>query len=105
MSLPRVLIGIAIMAGITYLCRALTLILVRKKISNRFLKSLLTYIPYAVLAAMVFPAVLTSTASVWSAAAGCAVAIVLAFFKRGLLTVALCSTAAVFIVERILTLL
>lgn len=104
MSATRVMVSIAIMAVITYLCRVLTLILVRKKIENRFLKSLLTYIPYGVLAAMVFPAVLFSTSSLWSALAGCAVALILAFFKRGLLTVALCSTATVFVVEWIMTL-
>lgn len=46
-----------IMFGVTYLVRVLPLVVFRKKITNRFIRSFLTYIPYAVLAAMTFPAV------------------------------------------------
>ena len=51
-----------VMAGVTYLIRALPFVLVNKKIENRFLNSFLYYIPYTVLAAMTFPAILTATA-------------------------------------------
>ena len=47
-----------VMAGVTYLIRALPFVLVNKKIENRFLNSFLYYIPYTVLAAMTFPAIL-----------------------------------------------
>lgn len=90
------------MAGITYLCRCLTLMLVRHKIENRYVRSFLEYLPYSVLTAMVFPAVLYSTASIVSALVGMIVAIVLSLFRRGLLTVALSATATVFIVECIM---
>lgn len=93
---------IALMAAITYLCRALTLVLVRKKITNRFLRSFLEYLPYGVLTAMVFPAVLYSTASFVSALVGTVVAVILSFFRRGLLTVALSATAAVLITQLIM---
>lgn len=98
-----VLWRIALMAVITYLCRAVTFVLVRKKINNRFIRSLLEYLPYGVLTAMVFPAVMYSTASIISAAVGMTVAIILSFFRRGLLTVALSATAAVFITELIMS--
>lgn len=93
---------ILLMALITYLCRVLTLVLVRKKIKSRFFRSLLEYLPYGVLTAMVFPAVLYSTSSFYFALVGMIVAIILSLFKRGLLTVALSATAAVFIVELIM---
>lgn len=98
----NIFIYIAVMAGVTYLIRMLPLVIFRKKIQNRFIKSFLYYIPYAVLAAMTFPAIFSSTGSVWSAVAGLFVALVLAFFEKGLLTVALSSCAAVFIAELIM---
>ena len=48
-------IQLAVMAGVTYLVRMLPLVIFRKKIENRFIRSFLHYIPYAVLAAMTFP--------------------------------------------------
>ena len=95
----NIFIYIAVMALVTYLIRMLPLVIFRKKIENRFIRSFLYYIPYAVLAAMTFPAVLASTGSVWSAVAGLIVALLLAFFEKGLLTVALSSCVAVFVIE------
>ena len=92
----NIFIYIAVMALVTYLIR---IVFFRKKIENRFIRSFLYYIPYAVLAAMTFPAVFSSTGSVWSAVAGLIVALLLAFFEKGLLTVALSSCVAVFVIE------
>lgn len=92
-------LALFVMAGITYLVRMLPFVLFRKKIKNNFLKSFFYYIPYAVLAAMTLPAILYSTSSIPSAAAGLAVAILLAFFERGLLTVAVGSCLAAFVVQ------
>lgn len=93
------LIGILVMALVTYIPRVLPLSLFRKPIHNRFLRSVLYYMPYAVLGAMTVPAILYSTASVWSATAGLAVALGLAYIGLNLLPVALFSAAAVFLVE------
>jgi branched-subunit amino acid transport protein len=87
------------MALVTYLIRAVALILIRKKIENKFIKSFLYYIPYAVLAAMTIPAIFTSTGSVYSAVLGLVVAVVVAFFERGLVTVALSACVTVFVTE------
>ncbi len=62
--------GLAVMAGVTYLVRMLPLVLVKKKIENRFINSFLYYVPYAVLAVMTVPAIFSSTASLPSAIAG-----------------------------------
>lgn len=90
---------LAVMAGVTYLIRAVPLVLFRKKIKNRFIQSFLYYIPYAVLAAMTIPAIFTSTGNIYSALAGLAVALVVAFFEKGLVTVALSACGAVLVVE------
>ena len=95
-----VLTGVLIMALVTYVVRMLPLVVFRRKITNQFIQSFLAYVPYAVLSAMPFPAILSSTASGWSAAAGLLVAILLAYKDKGLLTVALGATAAVFVVEQ-----
>ena len=91
------------MAVVTYRPRMLPLAIFKKKIKSRFIRSFLAYVPYAVLAAMTFPEILYSTSNMLSAAAGLLVALILSYFGRGLLTVALSSTAAVFVVEQILT--
>ena len=98
----NVYVYILVMAVVTYLIRMLPLALSKKEITSPFIKSFLFYVPYACLAAMTFPAILTSTASVISAVVGFAVALIMAYKEKSLLTVALCACAAVFIVERVL---
>ena len=98
----NIYIYILVMAVVTYLIRMLPLAIWRKEITSPFVKSFLYYVPYACLAAMTFPAILTSTASVISGAVGFAVALVVAYKEKSLLTVALCACAGVFIVERVL---
>ena len=97
-------ISVAVMALVTYLIRMLPLAAFRKKITSRFLMNFLFYVPYAVLSAMTIPAVFFSSGSIWSAAAGCIVAVVLAFFEKGLLTVAVCACGGVFVTEMIMRL-
>ena len=93
------LLGLAVMAGVTYLIRMLPLVLIRKRITNRFLLSFLAYVPYAVLAAMTFPAALESTGNRTAALAALAVAFLLAFFRRSLLLVAASASAVAFFVS------
>ncbi|MBR2766118.1 MAG: AzlD domain-containing protein [Blautia sp.] len=96
----NIYVYILVMAVVTYLIRMLPLALVKHEITSPFIKSFLYYVPYACLAAMTFPAILHSTASVWSAAAGFAVAVIAAFREKSLLTVAILASVAVFIAER-----
>lgn len=94
-----ILISIAIMAGTTYIIRVLPMAIFRKKIQNTFIQSFLTYVPYAVLSAMTFPAIFTSTGSVASAIVGCAAAVLLAYMEKSLLTVAVGASVAVFLAQ------
>lgn len=98
-------IYLLLMAGSTYLIRAVPFALVRRKIKNPFVRSFLHYIPYAVLTAMTFPAVLYATGNTVAAAVGFAVALILAFFKKGLTTVAMAASAAVFLTDWLMKLL
>ena len=101
MNLTYILICVAIMAGTTYLIRVLPMVIFKKKIKNVFIQSFLFYVPYAVLAAMTFPAIFSATGSEISAAAGCAAAVALAYFNRGLLTVAVGASLVAWIVQAV----
>ena len=98
-------LSIAVMALVTYLIRMIPLAAFRKKIKSRFLLDFLYYVPYAVLSAMTIPAVFYSSNSIVSAFAGVIVACVLAFFERGLLTVAVCACGGVFLSELLMKLM
>lgn len=91
-----------VMAGVTYLIRMLPLTFFRKEIKNRFVMSFLHYVPYAVLGAMTIPDVLYSTGNIGTALAGLAVAVVLAWRGKGLLTVAIAACVAVAAAQLIL---
>ena len=104
MNYPYILSAVFVMALVTYLPRMLPLALFRKPIRSRFIRSFLSYVPYAVLAAMTFPAIFQSTSSAYSALGGLIAAMLLAYMEKGLLTVALSATAVVLIIEQIMPL-
>ncbi len=89
-------------ALVTYLIRMLPLVLVKKKIKNKFLISFLYYIPYAVLAVMTIPAMFSASEHTLSAVIGFACAFILAFKNKSLVTVAAFSCLAVLISEILL---
>ncbi len=95
----KITLYILVMAVVTYLIRMLPLALIRKKITNRFFRSFLYYVPFVTLAVMTFPAILSATESVWSAAIAFAVAMTVAYAGGGLPIVATIACAVVFIVE------
>ena len=92
MSTKYIIVSMFVMALTTYVIRMLPMAIFRKKINDKRVQSFLYYVPYAVLSAMTFPAIFSSTGSEVSAVVGCVVAIVLAYMKRGLLTVAVGAT-------------
>ena len=102
MPFDKFLPYLIVMAGVTYLVRMIPFTLFHKKIKNRFVNSFLYYTPYAVLASMTFPAILYATSDIVSAIFGLATAVILAFFNKGLLTVACGACLSVFIVELIM---
>ncbi len=93
----KLAVYIAVMAGVTYLVRAIPFTFFSKKIKSRFFRSFLFYIPYAVLSAMTIPAIFYSTGSVLTAIVGTAAALILSYFGLPLIVVALSASAAAFI--------
>ena len=91
------------MALVTYLIRVLPLTLIRKEIKNVTLRSFLYYVPYVTLAVMTFPAIINSTQSPISGAIALVAAIAMAWIGKGLFAVAVTSSAAVFVIELIMS--
>lgn len=100
-----VYVYILVMAVTTYLVRALPLVLLKKPIRSRFLRSFLHYVPTACLTAMTFPAILYATEHMISGAIGLAVAVVLALKNKSLIVVSVASCVAVFLTEQLIQLL
>ena len=93
------------MAVVTYLIRVLPLTVFKKKIKSQFFLSFLYFVPYTCLTAMTVPAIFSSTSSVISASVGFIIAVVLGFVKKGLVTVAVSASLAVFLTDLLLTFL
>ena len=89
----------------TFAVRVLPLLLIRRKITNRFILSFLFYVPYVTLAVMTVPAIITSTVSPWAGGAALIVGIVCALIKPNLVLVAAVCCAVVFAVESAISLL
>ena len=98
----NIVLAIVTMALVTYLIRVTPLVLIRREIKNRTVRSFLYYVPYVTLSVMTFPAILSATAVLWSALAALTVAVVLSLFRCKLPVVALAACVTVFAVECLL---
>lgn len=101
----NIYIYVLVMALTTYLIRAIPLTLLKKPITNRFLRSFLHYVPPACLTAMTFPAILYSAENILSGGVGLVVGVWLALKKKSLIVVAVASCTAVFLMEQLIKLL
>ncbi len=99
MDVKTFLIYLLVMAGVTYAVRVIPYVCMRKEVKNKFFKSFLGYIPYTVLASMTFPVILDATSSPLTAGVGFIVAVIVAYFEKGLLQVAIWACAAVLVME------
>lgn len=97
-------IYLLIVALTTYLIRAIPFSLITKKVTNKYVKSFLYYIPYTVLAAMTIPAALYVTGSIYSSIAGLLVALIVAIKKSNLTLVAVAAVLGSLVVEIIMML-
>lgn len=79
---------IIVMAVVSYLIRVFPLAVIRKPITNKYIKSFLHYIPYVTLTVMTFPAIIYATDSKVGGIAALAVGVLLAVFTRNLFIVA-----------------
>ena len=95
-------IYILVSAGVSYLIRATPLVLIRREITNRTLRSFLYYVPYVTLAVMTFPAIMEATQSPVAGALALAAGIVLAWRGASLFMVAVACCLVVLGAEFIL---
>lgn len=91
------LLTVFVMAVMTYLPRMLPLTFFKKEIHSRFIRSLLYYVPYAVLSALTFPSILYATGHMGSALVGGLAGIYLAYRQKGLVFVACVTVICSFI--------
>lgn len=87
---------ILVMAAVSLIIRVLPVTLIRQQIKNRFIRSLLYYLPYATLAVMTFPAILAISENPLCGVFAFAVALVTAWTTKNLFLSALLACAAAF---------
>lgn len=92
-------IYILIMAGVSFLIRALPMTIFRKQIKSKFIQSFLYYVPYVTLSVMTFPAIVNATQSPISGVAALIVGILAAWFGADLFKTAVVCCGAVFLLE------
>lgn len=98
----NMIIYILVSFAISYLIRVLPLTLIKKPITNQFIRSFLYYVPYVTLAVMTFPAITQATTSPLAGMLAFIIGIILAWFDAGLPIVAGVCCVTVFIIEMFL---
>ena len=101
MSTTYFVAALAVMAGVTYLIRLLPLLFVRKKITSVFIRSFLYYVPYTVLSAIAFPAILLSTGNIVSGIVATVICLILSYKGKGLIVCMFGSIVSVIAIEGI----
>jgi len=95
----NVYVYILLAAAVSFLIRVLPLTLIRRQITNPFLRSFLYYVPYVTLAVMTFPAIVEAVQVPLAGVAALVVGVVLAWCGAGLFPVAVSCCATVFLIE------
>jgi branched-subunit amino acid transport protein len=85
------------MALVTYIPRVLPIAIFRKEIKSTYIKSFLQYVPYAVLGALTFPDIFSSTGSLATAVLGTLMALYLSYREKSLVVVAIGSILTVYL--------
>ncbi len=93
---------ILVSAAVACLIRITPLVLIRREITNRILRSFLYYVPYVTLAVMTFPAIVEATQSPLAGLLALAAGIVLAWFGGSLFQVAVVCCLVVLAAEWLL---
>lgn len=96
MNLKYAFIAVILMAMVTYIPRVLPIVIFRKEIKSKYIKSFLHYVPFAVLAALTFPDIFYSTGNIATAVFGTIVALYLAYREKSLVVVAIGAILAVY---------
>jgi branched-subunit amino acid transport protein len=97
MNLQNAFVAVMLMALVTYLIRVLPIAVFRKELQSTYIKSFLQYVPFAVLGALTFPDIFTSTGNPLTAVCGTLTALWLSYRKKSLVVVALGAILIVYI--------
>ena len=84
---------------LTAIIRILPLLILRRPIRNRFLRSFFHYVPYVTLAVMTFPAIVNATNSPLAGALALVAGIILAWIGANMITVSAACCVVVLILE------
>ena len=87
------------MCLITAVIRILPLLILRRPIRNRFLRSFFYYVPFVTLSVMTFPAIVMATSNPIAGVAALVAGIVLAWIGANMITVSAACCVLVFILE------
>lgn len=98
----NIYVYILVMALVSFLIRVLPLTLVRKPITNIYLRSFLYYVPYVTLAVMTFPSIMSATQSPIAGGAALITGIAAAWKGKSLFVVALVCCITVLLLEFVL---
>ena len=86
----------------TAIIRILPLLVFRRQIKNRFLRSFFYYVPYVTLSVMTFPAIVNATNSPLAGAMALVAGIVLAWIGANMITVSAACCVVVLVLELII---
>ena len=90
------------MCLITAVIRILPLLVLRRPIRNRFLRSFFYYVPFVTLSVMTFPAIVMATSNPVAGVAALVAGIILAWIGANMITVSAACCVLVFILELII---
>ena len=96
-------IYILVAAAVSCLIRVLPLTLIRRKIKNPFLRSFLYYVPYATLAVMTFPAIITAPQVPLAGILALAMGVVAAWRGVNMIGIAALCCGGVFVCETLVS--
>jgi len=99
MSGHNTFIYLLIAIVVTNLLRIIPVTVFRKKITNRFVRSFLHYVPYVTLSVMTVPAIIYATESPVAGLISLAAGIVAAWFGLGLFSVSLICCVSVYLCQ------
>lgn len=90
---------IFVMALVSYALRVLPITLIRKQITNKFIKSFLYYLPYVTLSVMTVPAIFQITENPICGISAMVITCVVAWFTSNLFLSACTASAVIFILS------
>lgn len=93
----KLIILVICMALVTYLPRMLPLVLLQNIRLPKYLRVFMEYIPYAALGALIFPGVISSTNSIFTALLGCLAAVTLGMFEVNVVFIVLGTIAVAYL--------